>query len=600
MALTVDIYVEEASNPDAWTLIASGLQYTLGSYGYDYPAAGTYRFRVELWDGATLLDTSITDPVVAGKARTLTQEMKTLLGGRQRSDRTWLFVEDADGLQRDWSTFLLGYDISFSLDSPVGNATVRIRREHYEASLAPDLDASSLNQKRDGTYGPAIDIGRQFTIWVAPVDVGQTPTFSDAWLIFCGRIDEHDFSHAEATFSGRDIHGRLMDTWIEEVRTYGAAEPGVPAEDVIEQILTDTEPEVLLYVPEGIDAQFGLYNQEKGPLLPSARQRALEVGADLRGLFRDDTGDFLLWLYQPDRLATEPEYVFSKDEWFEVTQLRVAITNIRNAVEGSYINSDGVRVYVGDMEAAPLDDPDALVHANGAEVRDPISIEKYGKRWAELSLGTDSPVRTLAAFQALQEAFVLDLSEPEAELTIRTVFFWPAGLNRIYGFEADGLRFSEQRNFACVGYRHVYQKGQGSNQDTWETYITTRGRPAAALREYLQFIRPPGRPSEPAPPPDEQVLITQASATLIDPETLNVRIEWTLASVGEGQTVSIGEDKGLGVFNTIASGLEATDGADAFDHNITGETTNTVRYRIYVVDGAEVVATRTTAPITLP
>lgn len=577
MAHTVDLYYETSENPGVWILVVENLPSHVGSYGFPRPEAFRIRTRVRLYHDGELLETSYSEWITVGRARTLTPEMTSLLGGRQRASRVWLVVENADGEHIDRSDFLLGFEVNYHRDSPVGTANVRIARQHGILSLAPELDTSPLNRGRNDTYGPAIEIGRRFTIWVGSNPIGETPAFDDAWVIFCGYIDDHDFSGPVAEIWGRDIHGKVLDARIEEKRFYGAPLPGLPAADVLTQIVQDNVPGWPVYVPTPIDVEFGRYPQDVGLTLEKVRSKGLEAGADVRGLWRDDTGEFPLWIYQPDTLSTEPAYVFSKDEWFEMRQYRVSRTNVKNAVGGSFRDEAGLKVEM-----------DTMI--------DPVSIARYRTRaYSNFDLGTDSPIRTAEAFVRFQEGFLRDMANPDINLEIRTMFFWPAGLNRVYGFEADGKRFATQKNFACVGFRHVYQKGQGNGDSVFDTYILTRGNPAAASSEYIEK-----ETTEPVPtdePPDLSAeLVTSVTATLLDPETLNVRIEWALANPDTGHTITILEDRGLGSFDTIASGIAITGGSDSYDHNIVGETTDTVRYRVMI---AETGASRTTAPIPL-
>src|SRR5690606_25134868 len=134
------------------------------------------------------------------------------------------------------------------------------------------------------------------------------------------------------------------------------------------QILKDNSDGFALYVRDEVDAEFGLWEQEKALLLETLRLRGLEAGADVRGLWRDDNGEFPLTFYAPDRQGDTPEYVFSRHEWLEMTILSRSIHNIRNAIGGSFVDASGTRV-VADT------------------ITDPISIEKYGRRYGEFELG---------------------------------------------------------------------------------------------------------------------------------------------------------------------------------------------------------------------
>lgn len=609
---TVDIYWEEQSTPGVFTLIpeADDFNAAVGQFGWQPDDPGTYRFRVELYEDLVFVSSALTDYVTFGRARTMTAEMALLLGARQRRDRTWLYVEDGDGTQQDRSAFLTGYEVVYHRDQRVGNATVRLRREHGSGTLAPLVETSALNKKLDGTYSPAIDKGRRFTIWVAPVAPDEVPSFADAFPIFCGRIDGIDPASSDMSFHGRDIGGRLVDTFIEVVRRYGApeAEGGQPIQEMIQQILSDNTTEDGLYVPEDIDAEGGEIWIEKAFLLETVRNIALEAGADLRHLWRDSNGSFALTLYEPDRGGTEPEYVFGNDEWLEVTELKDEIDNIRNRVAGFFLDEDGNRWYVG--IPVPANDPTAgdLIEnssfpgaASAGLLVDDNSEGKYGPRYSELGLDDTSHVRTLDAFERLQAAFIADLSESDVDLSIRTVFFWPAGLNRIYGFEADGIRWEEQKNFACVGYRHVYNAPQGNMDATFETVLTCRGKPAAAREEYVVKERPPKtRTPEVVAPPDpnaerfSSANVVNFNVYWVDPA--KTFISWSIANINLSNTVSIDRSIDEGEWDEFIT-LLAPDAATQMD-TIPGYTnrptttpppiTHSVKYRLRLLDPGDV------------
>lgn len=584
MARTIRIYRATIEAPNTWTLVVDGIDEDLGVYGWLYEDPGVYRFRVEVWENGERVEWAITNWVSVGRDRSLTPEMKALLGARQMSMRTWLFVEDGDGEMIDRSSFLTGYEIRYHLDSIVGTASVRIRREHYGTSIAPALDTSPANRTQGGEYSPAIEVGRKFTIWVAQTAIDAEPSFEhDAYVIFCGMIDEHDFSSSDANFGGRDIFGRLADTWIEEVQDYGAPDPGVPATEVVQQLIDDHaqwEDRTTVYVPYEIDVQLGLRRQEYAYLLETARQYAMDAGAELRGLWRDTTSQFALTMYQADRLPTDAHYSFSPHEWFEMVQLRVANTNVVNALAGSYMDDDG------DIVEADL-------------FYDQESIDKFGRRWARVDLRADSLVRSASAYEAFARSFLQALSEPDEDLEIRTRMFWPAGLNRYYEFQADGLRFNASRTYACQGYRHVYARGSGSMDDTFDTFVLTRGKAAGGRTVYLQRTKAPNVPVEtpenppPPPPPPASMRITAANygeISDLDFPQLIVPISWAVVNPEPGASISIDREMsatGIGNWVNVVSGELPNGGPWPDVFTIPGSTE--IRWRVrLVVDGSTV------------
>lgn len=607
---TVDIFIENQADPGVWTQITDDFNGAIGMFGYQPDDPGTYRFRVDMFEDGAPFESAFTDWTTFGRSRVMTEELKALLGGRQRRDRIWLFVEDADGTQQDRSSFLTGFRVSYSIDARVGNATVRIRREHGAGTLAPLVETSPLNLKLDGSYGPAIEKGRHFSIWVAPVAWNATPALADAFPIFCGRIDGHDFSSSDATFYGRDIHGRIADTFIEIVRQYGAPEPGQPIQEMIQQILSDNTKEDALYVPEDIDAEGGLIWIEKAFLLETVRNIALEAGADLRGKWRDSNGAFALTLDEPDIAATEPEYVFGKDEWFAVDKLSNDIADIRNRAAGSFVDENGQRWFVGipvpanDPSAGLLIEDSAFPGAGDAGLlADAESEGNYGPRYSELNLDDTSPVRTLAAFERLQDAYVGALSESDVDLSISTFLFPFAGLNRLYGFAADGIRWTEQQNYACIAYDHNYEAPRGNMDATFETIFTCRGRARAAKEEYLVKERPPRtRTTAVIPPPDPTGEFIAIANAVNGPGAqyweapAEITVSWSTINPDPFHRISIDRSLDGGPWDQIAVFLPINSGF--YNDSIPGyqnrppfqspPITHTVQYRVRITDISDV------------
>ena len=402
--------------------------------------------------------------------RSLTAGEITVLGSAVRRNAYLVEAQNGDGTWIDLTDWLEGFGFGRTVDDPITKATVRFRRDRSPASsfsLAPFMESSDLNVLDDGTtYSPTLDAGRGIRISIATVAAGATPAGGDFHVVFRGEIDRVAWHRSPVEVEARDLMGKLRDRFIEEITTYGS-DAGVDIEDVAQSILTDWLDGETLYGPSGTVADPFPSGDSPGFLVTTTDFgeisvfQALERLAQLIGwVFRyrwnADADDYVLTFYEPDRAKVAPDWTFAPNRYIDVTRLDVDRENIRNVIAITYPGA-----------SEPL------------EVSDASSITRYGRRWMQFIEGDDSPIDTEAEAQALIDAALSDLKEPDAEQEIVTLLFWPIELEDLYTFTANGTHYDTDQTWAVVGFQHEVAR------QTERTTITVRGSVAGMYNAWL-------------------------------------------------------------------------------------------------------------------
>jgi len=138
--------------------------------------------------------------------------MKVLVGGQ---DLTKL-----SPYNRDW---VESFTYSGTLDQPLVQAELRVRREEYLLSLSP-LNANSRLNNITGSFVPVISLNSLVVVSVAVVPVGHDRNYADTFSlwreVFRGRIDSWDESENPMVVRCRDISCEAQDLFIERQYCY--------------------------------------------------------------------------------------------------------------------------------------------------------------------------------------------------------------------------------------------------------------------------------------------------------------------------------------------------------------------------------------------
>lgn len=437
--------------------------------------------------------------------RTLTSGQLAILDGVAYQVGLRVLVTDGDGVYRDYSSqaghnWIIGVDITVDIDQPISQATIKLRRDIKDnsgsvLSLSPLRTDSILNRNAALAFAPAIDGGRNVKVLVATVAVGATITSGDWQNLFEGIIDTHDVTTSTMSLSCRDLGGVLADRFFETEQTYGSA-TGIPAETVMQQMLNNAfGPGVYtLYCPTSPGFDVTPYPVSKVSVMDALQALAAKFGWDVRFKWDSGASAWRLTLWVVDRSKTTPDRTISPSRYFDVTNLTIDRTNIRNALTGTYYDS-------------------ALGSVQPITRTDPTSIGEYGRMWAEFDEGSDSPIDTAAEMTAMLDAALADLKDPKADQSIVRLFDWSIELGDLDQYLPNGRHYNTAQDWAVVGYQHSLSPTQQ------RTTIAARGAPAGKYLDWLSRSR--------SPEPSAAPTLTIENLRVIAESPTSVTYGWT-------------------------------------------------------------------------
>ncbi|MFY0567059.1 hypothetical protein ACN28E_24920 [Archangium lansingense] len=392
-------------------------------------------------------------------------------------DDTWHDLTNLFG--RD---FLEGVDVDESLNSPVGQATVRVLREVRGLSLAPLMTSSRANNLGSG-YAPLLDPNRLFRVEVALGPPRQLAT-DPVWLpLFFGRIDSVDSGNPDViSFVGRDMGGVLQDVWTDEEQVYGS-DAGVPLETVCNTILADAQlPEFALYTPEASTQALGKYKQDYEPTMDALSKLAAGRGWEVRGKLRPDTGDWGLWLWGPDRAASTPAWTYTADDYEYLGEFRVGLEDIRTAVEVVYPDAS-------DLDAAGQPKRKTVRRESAAALARYGYLNSAGQRLHRLmrvTEGATTNIRSATEAGRLADAALADLSTTDIGASVEVQHHPALELGDLVALSANGINFSSEQRLAVRQVTHRLSSTSG------RTALRLLGKPALGPRVWLSLEGRPG------------------------------------------------------------------------------------------------------------
>lgn len=365
------------------------------------------------------------------------------------TDAVQIKVANSSDVLVDLTTYAVSLEYNKSADEIVDAATVVFRRLEGASSLAPLMTAS-----------PPVDLGRRIVVLIN----AGSGTYKE---VFRGKITDVDWPErfGDVTVQCLDQAGVAARTWIETERSYGST-AGVSLETVMQSVATDnmTAPVPTLYFPAATSAvvQHVAGDPPYGPtdqsVLDAERSLAESIGWTIRYRNFDATADDWKWtVFQPSRTKTTPDHTFATSDYWDVTQMKLSDADIRNVIEVEYIGEGGAKESV--------------------TVSDATSIATYGRLYAKISEGSDSPVNNSTLATALGNAALSDLKDPDALLEIACRYFWPGEIGvDLYRFTANQIHFSSDQDLAAMSFRHRIAVNERPT-----TWITVRGKPSAGV-----------------------------------------------------------------------------------------------------------------------
>jgi hypothetical protein len=409
---------------------------------------------------------------------------------------------DADGAGSFQDmTDLEGFDwvrsvrIREDVDSPAATATVVLHREIESLSLANLMTGSLLN-----AAATLVEIGRDIIIDTATTGIGTPPGSGDWVEQFRGTIEDVSWGTTNPiiVLECLDEGGELTQRFIESVQVYGATSPGDAMEDVIQDILDavlgGSAP--TLYTPTSPSFNLLRFKQKREPLLQACRNLAALTGWECRYRWDNGTGAFRLTLYTPDRAPSSTDRSFGPDKYWDISRANISRRDIRNKVQIVFIDTTNTHTTVTRSDAT--------------------SQTKYGVRFMQIVEELSGGIDTVAEANAMGDALLADLKDPTLNHTVQMPFFFAAQLGDYYGFAANGVHYDADQSLGVVGIEHNF-----SESGEAETVLTTRGKPAAGVRRWLEAEGRPG-----VGPAADDYADAAADNVAITPHTGSIIVEY--------------------------------------------------------------------------
>jgi len=392
-----------------------------------------------------------------------------LLDGARYGSHLRLLIKDGAGTWQDMTSFagedwIDAVEWGDEIDQYAARGSATFRSSIGAQKLAPLLASSALNDPGGG-YDPLLNVGREVRIDVSITAPGAAP---GTWRrVFEGYIDTTEIRERRIHITFRSRVGRLLDADTDQDAIYPTSGSSATVETVMQQLIDETVGAGVftLVTPVATGRTFYAAWVQQGKLFDRLRAMALDIGGwDLRYRWNSSAARFDLMLVEPDRAITTPQHTFGADQYLDVQDLSLTIESVRNVV----------RVEWG--------------AGNFFATEDTASIAKYGRRFQAFAQQAPNLRGTLADASDFAAAVLSDLAEPGAVQQIEHLF-WPCvEVGDFYRWLANGTHYDSDRDWAVVGYRHVYSAAQR------RTEIRVRGKPSGALKSWLRL------PSSAEPP----------------------------------------------------------------------------------------------------
>jgi hypothetical protein len=382
--------------------------------------------------------------------RTIDTDHEFLIANTMRVIQIRVQIEDGDGSLQDVSDFvdqdwLLSVEWGSNVESEADNAVIHLARQNFEYSLAPLNKTARTNLNAGGSWDPLLAINREVVISAryASDFVSNALGYME---MFRGAIDSIDWGSEVIEVHCRDQFRHIQDLWIEDEGTYSLP-VGVPVEDVMQDILDDWDGVTTLYTPSSPGWNVLDFKSERQSIADQLLLLANQIGWRLKYLWDSGTSTFRLTLIEPQRTKVAVDRVFTDSEYYDLTNVEVDISSIRNRVTVTYPDSTVLR-------------RDGTPKKKVITVEDAGSIAAYGLRWMGVTEAGSSIISTSTEATTMANAMLSDLKTPVVTQNCEMPFFAFVELDDLYTFTGNNVHSTVDTNFAVVGYRHSFSEGK--------------------------------------------------------------------------------------------------------------------------------------------
>lgn len=361
--------------------------------------------------------------------------------------------------------FMHSISIVESVDNQCDTATLTLKREIYEMSLAPTMVGSPLNLTPPATiFAPGPDsqsastllgIGGSVTIFARRVpdqfnDPNQVAVGNGA-LIFQGTIDAVDWASAAITVECIDQGAALVDTYLETEVAYNTPNLSSTVEAGMQTVINaGMAAPPTLYVPESPGWTIGPWKQRRESVMQAIQTLADQIGYLVKYRWDPVTGANRLTLYNPEREEARFDGVITSADYTQITRIAQALTNVRNVVRISFLDS-----------AQPMGrdaDGNTTYAPNSEDVTDAASIALYGRRFFECAESATSNIDTVAEAITMGQSILDDLKTPDTNADM-DVPYWEIEVGDRLLFEENGTTWDTPQTLCVVSKTSLFQSG---------------------------------------------------------------------------------------------------------------------------------------------
>jgi len=399
------------------------------------------------------------------------------------------------GINGAFWNFLEGVTIVESVDNQCDTATLALKREVFDLSLAPTMDGSAINQTpAAGITHPGPDsrtsqdllaVGGTVTIWAKRVpeqlnDPNQT-AIATGTQIFSGSIDSVNWASSTISVECIDDGSTLVDTYFELEADYNSPNGSSTAEAGMQALINagiSVAPPAL-YTPVSPGWTIGPWTQRRESVMQSIQTLADQIGWLVKYKYDPISRLYRLTLHDPQRAQTRFDGVITPKDYTQVSRIAQALTNVRNVVRVSFLDTNGGANGVdreGNVRGAPAKQ----------EASDAASIALYGRRFMEIAESATSNIDSNAEALEMASAILADLKTPDVNIDL-DLPYWEIEIGDRLLFEENGRTWDTPQTMCVVSKTISFQGG------SVRTSLQMKAAPASGVQKHLVKEAGPGR-----------------------------------------------------------------------------------------------------------
>jgi len=279
---------------------------------------------------------------------------------------------------------------------------------------------------------------------------------------------------------------------------------GVSVESIMTGIMWDNMTRAGIIIPGPWVPNSPLYWRNplivpQSGVLEAMRNLALEIGWDIRLRWDANVPSYGAWgawrlcLYCPNRSASSADFTLSADEYVVLPRAAVNIATVRNVIKVGY--GDPADLW-----------SDGNPKRKSVTVSDAPSIAKYGRKYMEITAGSNNNCNTAFEASDLANCVLADLKDPLLDVEVQGPYRWNVELGDMVTLTANWYHFTGDQLLAVYGWKHTL------SAKTCETVLSMRGRPSLGVMRWHEQASqpgsaPPGKTRQPSGPGKGSIVV---------------------------------------------------------------------------------------------